>query len=98
MSGWIKKKKYKKVHIDAPVISFWKSWHEYFEYKLEKYELKYFLVCFTVNQGLRNAALEDCALCQESISSSELAAKARDGDFEGTFFFSENKVRQYCCF
>uniref|UniRef100_A0A8C3BLG8 Zinc finger FYVE-type containing 28 n=1 Tax=Cairina moschata TaxID=8855 RepID=A0A8C3BLG8_CAIMO len=36
-----------------------------------------------VNQGLRNAALEDCALCQESISSSELAAKARDGDFEG---------------
>ncbi|XP_075004684.1 lateral signaling target protein 2 homolog isoform X6 [Calonectris borealis] len=37
-----------------------------------------------VNQGLRNAALEDCALCQESISSSELAAKARDGDFEAT--------------
>ncbi|KAJ7397367.1 hypothetical protein BTVI_136500 [Pitangus sulphuratus] len=35
-----------------------------------------------VNHGLRNAALEDCALCQESISSSELAAKARDGDFE----------------
>uniref|UniRef100_A0A8C3XAX7 Zinc finger FYVE-type containing 28 n=1 Tax=Cyanoderma ruficeps TaxID=181631 RepID=A0A8C3XAX7_9PASS len=37
-----------------------------------------------VNHGLRNAALEDCALCQESISSSELAAKARDGDFEET--------------
>nr|XP_025046291.1 lateral signaling target protein 2 homolog isoform X3 [Pelodiscus sinensis] len=35
-----------------------------------------------VNQGLRNATLEDCALCQETISSSELAAKARDGDFE----------------
>ncbi|KAG8453419.1 hypothetical protein GDO86_000157 [Hymenochirus boettgeri] len=33
-----------------------------------------------VNQGL--AALEDCALCQESASSSELAAKARDGEFE----------------
>uniref|UniRef100_A0A8C5LY35 Zinc finger FYVE-type containing 28 n=1 Tax=Leptobrachium leishanense TaxID=445787 RepID=A0A8C5LY35_9ANUR len=36
-----------------------------------------------VNQGLRSAALEDCALCQETISSSELAAKARDGEFEG---------------
>ncbi|XP_069488223.1 lateral signaling target protein 2 homolog isoform X2 [Ambystoma mexicanum] len=35
-----------------------------------------------VNQGLRSAALEDCALCQETISSSELAAKARDGEFE----------------
>uniref|UniRef100_U3K5I1 Zinc finger FYVE-type containing 28 n=1 Tax=Ficedula albicollis TaxID=59894 RepID=U3K5I1_FICAL len=43
-----------------------------------------------VNHGLRNAALEDCALCQESISSSELAAKARDGDFEGIFFLSKN--------
>ncbi|KAM8917502.1 lateral signaling target protein 2 homolog isoform 2-T2 [Spinachia spinachia] len=31
---------------------------------------------------LRNAVLEDCALCQETISSSELAAKARDGQFE----------------
>uniref|UniRef100_A0A3P8UI26 Lateral signaling target protein 2 homolog n=1 Tax=Cynoglossus semilaevis TaxID=244447 RepID=A0A3P8UI26_CYNSE len=31
---------------------------------------------------LRSAVLEDCALCQESISSSELAAKARDGQFE----------------
>lgn len=51
--------------------------------------------CFTVNQGLRNAALEDCALCQESISSSELAAKARDGDFEGTFFFLRTKMRQH---
>ncbi|KAM8939559.1 lateral signaling target protein 2 homolog [Pelodytes ibericus] len=35
-----------------------------------------------VNQSLRTAALEDCALCQETISSSELAAKARDGEFE----------------
>ncbi|KAM9329881.1 lateral signaling target protein 2 homolog isoform 2-T2 [Gastrophryne carolinensis] len=34
------------------------------------------------NQGLRSSALEDCALCQETISSSELAAKARDGEFE----------------
>ncbi|XP_063765665.1 lateral signaling target protein 2 homolog isoform X2 [Eleginops maclovinus] len=31
---------------------------------------------------LRNAVLEDCALCQETISSSELAAKAREGQFE----------------
>ncbi|XP_077334037.1 lateral signaling target protein 2 homolog isoform X3 [Lithobates pipiens] len=35
-----------------------------------------------VSQGLRSSALEDCALCQETISSSELAAKARDGEFE----------------
>ncbi|KAG2466271.1 LST2 protein, partial [Polypterus senegalus] len=35
-------------------------------------------------QGLRNPVLEDCALCQESISSSEIAAKARDGDFEAS--------------
>lgn len=31
---------------------------------------------------LCSAVLEDCALCQESISSSELAAKAREGQFE----------------
>ncbi|XP_028251201.1 lateral signaling target protein 2 homolog isoform X2 [Parambassis ranga] len=31
---------------------------------------------------LRSAVLEDCALCQETISSSELAAKAREGKFE----------------
>lgn len=37
----------------------------------------------TVTQTLRSAALEDCALCQETVSSSELAAKTRDGDFEG---------------
>ncbi|XP_049997313.1 lateral signaling target protein 2 homolog isoform X1 [Alexandromys fortis] len=35
-----------------------------------------------VTQTLRSAALEDCALCQETASSSELAAKTRDGDFE----------------
>nr|XP_058157456.1 lateral signaling target protein 2 homolog isoform X2 [Dasypus novemcinctus] len=35
-----------------------------------------------VAQTLRCAALEDCALCQETLSSSDLAAKARDGDFE----------------
>ncbi|KAM9708895.1 lateral signaling target protein 2 homolog isoform 1-T1 [Menidia menidia] len=32
--------------------------------------------------ALRSAVLEDCALCQETISSSELAAKAREGQFE----------------
>uniref|UniRef100_A0A8C5G4D3 Lateral signaling target protein 2 homolog n=1 Tax=Gouania willdenowi TaxID=441366 RepID=A0A8C5G4D3_GOUWI len=31
---------------------------------------------------LRNAVLEDCALCQETVSSSELAAKAQEGQFE----------------
>ncbi|XP_030887366.1 lateral signaling target protein 2 homolog [Leptonychotes weddellii] len=35
-----------------------------------------------VTQSLRSAALEDCALCQETLSSSELAAKTRDGDLE----------------
>lgn len=32
---------------------------------------------------LRSAVLEDCALCQETLSSSEVAAKAREGQFEG---------------
>nr|XP_046164790.1 lateral signaling target protein 2 homolog isoform X2 [Oncorhynchus gorbuscha] len=31
---------------------------------------------------LRSAVLEDCSLCQETISSSELAAKALEGQFE----------------
>ncbi|CAI9172371.1 unnamed protein product [Rangifer tarandus platyrhynchus] len=35
-----------------------------------------------VTQTLRSAALEDCALCQETLSSSELAAKTQDGDLE----------------
>ncbi|CAK6433350.1 unnamed protein product [Pipistrellus nathusii] len=35
-----------------------------------------------VTQTLRGAALEDCALCQETLSSSELVAKTRDGDLE----------------
>ncbi|NWY12788.1 LST2 protein, partial [Aphelocoma coerulescens] len=49
-----------------------------------------------VNHGLRNAALEDCALCQESISSSELAAKARDGDFEDPPDWVPDEVCSYC--
>ncbi|XP_057562191.1 lateral signaling target protein 2 homolog isoform X2 [Hippopotamus amphibius kiboko] len=35
-----------------------------------------------VTQTLRSAALEDCALCQETLSSSERAAKTREGDLE----------------
>ncbi|XP_046512150.1 lateral signaling target protein 2 homolog isoform X4 [Equus quagga] len=35
-----------------------------------------------VTQTLRSAALEDCALCQETLSSSELATKTHDGDLE----------------
>ncbi|NXD20709.1 LST2 protein, partial [Spelaeornis formosus] len=49
-----------------------------------------------VNHGLRNATLEDCALCQESISSSELAAKARDGDFEDPPDWVPDEVCSYC--
>ncbi|KAK7904388.1 hypothetical protein WMY93_016995 [Mugilogobius chulae] len=41
-----------------------------------------FEVMATKSPVLRSAVLEDCALCQESISSSELAAKTRDGQFE----------------
>ncbi|KAA0711456.1 Lateral signaling target protein 2 -like protein [Triplophysa tibetana] len=37
---------------------------------------------FKIGPCLGNAVLEDCALCQETISSSELAAKAREGQFE----------------
>lgn len=42
-------------------------------------------VFLTVTQTLRRANLEDCALCQETLSSSELASKACDGDFEGAW-------------
>ncbi|XP_060044494.1 lateral signaling target protein 2 homolog isoform X2 [Erinaceus europaeus] len=35
-----------------------------------------------VTQTLHSATLADCALCQESLSSSEPAAKTRDGDLE----------------
>nr|XP_056704296.1 lateral signaling target protein 2 homolog [Euleptes europaea] len=35
-----------------------------------------------VNPCLRSAALEDCLLCQETVSSSEFAAEPRGGDFE----------------
>ncbi|XP_077202050.1 lateral signaling target protein 2 homolog isoform X2 [Paroedura picta] len=35
-----------------------------------------------VNPCLRSAALEDCVLCQETVSSSEFTSKPRGGDFE----------------
>lgn len=53
---------------------------------------------------MRSAVLEDCALCQETISSSELAAKAREGQFEGQqihkqthadFFFFEMSASSF---
>uniref|UniRef100_A0A8C4TE94 Lateral signaling target protein 2 homolog n=1 Tax=Erpetoichthys calabaricus TaxID=27687 RepID=A0A8C4TE94_ERPCA len=47
-------------------------------------------------QGLRNPVLEDCALCQESISSSEIAAKARDGDFEDPPDWVPDEACSYC--
>lgn len=48
----------------------------------------FFLVFFfscgcSTGPVLRSAVLEDCVLCQEAISSSEVAAKAREGQFEG---------------
>ncbi|XP_029448101.1 lateral signaling target protein 2 homolog isoform X2 [Rhinatrema bivittatum] len=49
-----------------------------------------------VNQGLRSAVLEDCALCQETISSSELAAKARDGEFEDPPEWVPDEACSYC--
>nr|XP_014350667.1 PREDICTED: lateral signaling target protein 2 homolog isoform X2 [Latimeria chalumnae] len=50
----------------------------------------------TKGQGLRSAALEDCTLCQETISSSEIAAKARDGDFEDPPDWVPDEVCSYC--
>lgn len=38
---------------------------------------------FIAGPKVGSAGLEDCALCQETMTSSELAAKARDGQFEG---------------
>ncbi|XP_075713236.1 lateral signaling target protein 2 homolog isoform X2 [Rhinoderma darwinii] len=49
-----------------------------------------------VSPGLRSAALEDCALCQETISSSELAAKARDGEFEDPPDWVPDEVCSLC--
>ncbi|XP_041435307.1 lateral signaling target protein 2 homolog isoform X2 [Xenopus laevis] len=48
------------------------------------------------NQGLRSAALEDCALCQETITSSELDAKAQDGEFEDPPEWVPDEVCSLC--
>ncbi|XP_034774802.2 lateral signaling target protein 2 homolog isoform X3 [Acipenser ruthenus] len=47
-------------------------------------------------QGLRSTALEDCTLCQENISSSEIAAKARDGQFEDPPDWVPDEACSYC--
>nr|XP_044986358.1 lateral signaling target protein 2 homolog isoform X4 [Jaculus jaculus] len=49
-----------------------------------------------VTQTLRSAALEDCALCQETLSSSELAAKTRNGDFEDPPEWVPDEVCGFC--
>ncbi|XP_038601145.1 lateral signaling target protein 2 homolog isoform X2 [Tachyglossus aculeatus] len=49
-----------------------------------------------VNPNLRSATLEDCALCQETTSSSELAAKARNGDFEDPPEWVPDEACSYC--
>lgn len=60
--------------------------------KVSEYEddlnliLVMYLLSYTVfiaGPRIGSAGLEDCALCQETMTSSELAAKARDGQFEG---------------
>nr|XP_061824870.1 lateral signaling target protein 2 homolog isoform X3 [Nerophis lumbriciformis] len=45
---------------------------------------------------VRSAVLEDCALCQETISSSELAAKAREGHFEDPPDWVPDEVCSFC--
>ncbi|XP_048851927.1 lateral signaling target protein 2 homolog isoform X3 [Brienomyrus brachyistius] len=46
--------------------------------------------------GLLNAVLEDCSLCQETITSSELAAKAQDGQFEDPPDWVPDEVCSHC--
>ncbi|XP_016051305.1 PREDICTED: lateral signaling target protein 2 homolog isoform X1 [Miniopterus natalensis] len=49
-----------------------------------------------VTQTLRSAALEDCALCQETLSSSELATKTRDGDLEDPPEWVPDEACSFC--
>ncbi|XP_054437849.1 lateral signaling target protein 2 homolog [Pteronotus mesoamericanus] len=49
-----------------------------------------------VTQALRSAALEDCALCQETLSSSELSAKTRDGDLEDPPEWVPDEACSFC--
>ncbi|XP_062981970.1 lateral signaling target protein 2 homolog [Elgaria multicarinata webbii] len=48
-----------------------------------------------VSSHLNSAALEDCVLCQE-IMSSELAEKSKDGDFEDPPGWVPDEVCSYC--
>uniref|UniRef100_A0A4W3J6C8 Lateral signaling target protein 2 homolog n=1 Tax=Callorhinchus milii TaxID=7868 RepID=A0A4W3J6C8_CALMI len=49
-----------------------------------------------VDQKLRSPALEDCALCRESVSSSELVEKTRDEDLEDPPDWVPDDVCSYC--
>ncbi|XP_041041949.1 lateral signaling target protein 2 homolog isoform X4 [Carcharodon carcharias] len=48
------------------------------------------------DQTLRSPALEDCALCRESVSSSDIANKARDEDLEDPPEWVPDEVCSYC--
>ncbi|XP_032874274.1 lateral signaling target protein 2 homolog isoform X1 [Amblyraja radiata] len=48
------------------------------------------------DQTLRSPVLEDCALCRESISSSELADKARDEELEDPPEWVPDEVCSFC--
>ncbi|XP_072904046.1 lateral signaling target protein 2 homolog isoform X2 [Hemitrygon akajei] len=48
------------------------------------------------DQTLRSPVLEDCALCRESISSTELDDKARDEDFEDPPEWVPDEACSYC--
>ncbi|XP_078416787.1 lateral signaling target protein 2 homolog isoform X1 [Cetorhinus maximus] len=48
------------------------------------------------DQTLRSPALEDCALCRESVSSSDIANKARDEDLEDPPEWVPDDVCSYC--
>ncbi|XP_043918829.1 lateral signaling target protein 2 homolog [Protopterus annectens] len=49
-----------------------------------------------VGQGLKSAALEDCALCQESSSTSEITSKTREGEFEDPPEWVPDEACGYC--
>ncbi|KAG5845397.1 hypothetical protein ANANG_G00138560 [Anguilla anguilla] len=46
--------------------------------------------------GLCCVVLEDCALCQETVTSSELAAKAREGQFEDLPDWVPDEACSFC--
>lgn len=55
-----------------------------------------FFLLTPADSALRSAVLEDCALCQETISSTELAAKAREGQFEGQRVQKQTHIKHTC--